>query len=64
MKWTFLKKIQFDFKIGYITTNKNNVSFYVTNLSHISKVLFPIFDKHPLKYGKLSSFLRSKHDFK
>ena len=51
-----LKKIQFDLKIGYITTNKNNVSFYVTNLSHISKVLFPIFDKHPLKYGKLSSY--------
>lgn len=54
------KKIQSDLKIGYITINKNNVSFYVTNLNHISKVLFPIFDKHPLKYGKLSSYFLFK----
>ena len=37
---------------GYITTNKNNVSLYITSLTDIVNVLYPIFDKVPLKYGK------------
>ncbi len=51
------KKLQQHLAIGYITKNKINVSLYVTSLSQIEKVLFPIFDKHPLKYGKLKSYL-------
>lgn len=53
------KKIQQHFGIGFVTQNKSNqsVSFFVTSLKDIEKVLLPIFDRHPLSYGKLSSYL-------
>lgn len=42
--------------VGYITTNRINVSLYITSLDALKNVLFPILDKHPLKYGKLKSY--------
>jgi hypothetical protein len=53
------KKMQQHFDIGFITQNKTNqsVSFLVTSLSDIDRVLLPIFDKHPLSHGKLKSYL-------
>jgi hypothetical protein len=53
------KKMQQHFGMGFITQNKGNqsVSFLVTSLSDIDKVLLPIFDKHLLSYGKLESYL-------
>ena len=46
---------------GYITKNKTCVSLYITSLAALSKVLFPILDKYPLKYGKLSAYLIFKN---
>jgi hypothetical protein len=53
------KKMLEHFEIGYITQNKSNqsVSFLVTSLSQIDKVLIPIFDEHLLSHGKLKSYL-------
>lgn len=53
------KKMQQHFGIGFITQNKSNqsVSFLVTSLSDIDKVLLPIFDRHPLSHGKFKSYL-------
>lgn len=45
---------------GYITRNKINVSLYITSLSDFVNVLFPIFDKYPLRYGKLTAYLLFK----
>lgn len=41
---------------GYVTINKINVSLYVTSLSELENILFPILDKHPLRYGKLTAY--------
>jgi hypothetical protein len=46
---------------GYITKNKNNVSLNITSLSDLKDILFPIFDSHPLKYGKLTAYLIFKN---
>lgn len=56
------KQMQQHFGIGFITQNKSNdsVSFLVTSLKDIDKVLLPIFDKHPLSHGKLKSYLAFK----
>lgn len=43
--------------VGYITTTKTNVSLYITSLSDLKNVLFPILEEHPLKYGKLRAYL-------
>jgi len=53
------KKMQEEYGIGFITQNKKNqsVSFIVTSLKEIDKVLFPIFDKYPLSSGKLKAYL-------
>lgn len=53
------KKIQQHFGIGFVTQNKSNqsVSFFVTSLKDIEKVLLPIFDRHPLSHGKLKAYL-------
>jgi hypothetical protein len=42
---------------GYITKNKNCVSLYITSLSELKNILFPILEEHPLKYGKLRAYL-------
>lgn len=55
------KKLHLHVGIGYITKSKINVSLYVTSLADIKNVLFPIFDKHPLRYGKRRSYLIFKH---
>lgn len=55
------KKLHHHLGVGYLTTNKTTVSLYVTNLRDISQVLFPLFEKHPLKYGKLNTYLVFKH---
>jgi len=51
--------MQEEYGIGFITQNKKNqsVSFIVTSLKEIDKVLFPIFDKYPLSSGKLKAYL-------
>jgi hypothetical protein len=54
------KKLHHHLGIGYITTSKTNVSLYVTSLSDMVNVLFPIFDEHPLRYGKFKSYLMFK----
>lgn len=56
------KRIQQHFGIGFITQNNKNqsVSFLVTSLSDIEKVLLPMFQRHPLRYGKLKSYLLFK----
>ena len=42
---------------GYLRKNKTNVYLEIKSLSAFKDVLFPIFDKHPLKYGKLQACL-------
>ena len=51
------KSLLVNLGVGYITTNKNNVSLYITSLTDIVNVLYPIFDKTPLKYGKFRSYM-------
>lgn len=46
--------------VGYITKNNINVSLYITSLSDLVNVLFPILDRHPLRYGKLTAYLLFK----
>lgn len=46
---------------GYLTKNKTIISLYITSLYALSNILFPILDKYPLKYGKLSSYLIFKN---
>ena len=43
---------------GYVIYNKQkkNVSLYITSISSLEKILFPIFDKYPLRYGKLRAY--------
>ena len=57
------KKLHHYLGVGYLTTNKGRsaVSLSVTSLRDISQVLFPIFEGHPLKYGKLNAYLVFKH---
>lgn len=43
--------------IGYIVTNKINVSLYITSLHELDSKLFTVFDKYQLKYGKLTAYL-------
>ena len=47
--------------VGYLRKNKTNVLLEVKSLSAFKDVLFPIFDKHPLKYGKLKAYLIFKN---
>lgn len=53
--------MQNHFGIGYIVTNKTNVSWYITSLAELNNVLFPILDKYPLRYGKFKAYLIFKH---
>ena len=46
---------------GYLRKNKTNVYLEVKSLSAFKDVLFPIFDKCPLKYGKLKAYLIFKN---
>lgn len=46
--------------VGYIRKNKNNVILEIKSLEHLKDVLFPILDKHPLKYGKFKAYLTFK----
>lgn len=46
---------------GYITKNKTCVSLYITSLSELKNILFPILDKHRLKYGKLNAYFIFKY---
>ena len=46
---------------GYLRKNKTNVVLEIKSLSGLKDVLFPILDKHPLKYGKLKSYLTFKY---
>lgn len=46
---------------GYITKSKINVSLYITSLAGLQKVLFPILDKHPLRFGKLTAYFIFKN---
>lgn len=43
--------------VGYIVYNKENISLYITSLSGLYNHLFPILDKDPLRYGKLTAYL-------
>lgn len=54
------KKLHQHLGVGYIRTSKTNVSLYITSLSDIVNVLFPIFEECPLRYGKLKSYLMFK----
>ena len=51
-----IKGLQKFLGVGYITKNKTDVSFYITSLSGLNNILFPILDKNPLKYGKLEAY--------
>ena len=46
---------------GYIRKNKTNVYLEIKSLSAFKEVLFPIFDKYPLKFGKLKAYLIFKN---
>lgn len=46
---------------GYLRKNKNNIYLEIKSLSAFKDVLFPILDKHPLKYGKLKAYLIFKN---
>nr|ATI20188.1 LAGLIDADG endonuclease [Juglanconis oblonga]ATI20351.1 LAGLIDADG endonuclease [Juglanconis oblonga] len=43
--------------VGYTRKSKNNVVLEVKSLSGLRDVIFPIFDKHQLKFGKLKAYL-------
>jgi len=43
--------------IGHIVVNKDEVRFVVTSLTQILTVLIPLFDKSPVRDGKLQSYL-------
>ena len=42
---------------GFVNRNRSNVSLDIRSLTVLNDVLFPIFDKHQLKYGKLKAYL-------
>ena len=50
--------------IGYIVSNKTNVSLYITSLHELDSKLFTILDKYQLKYGKLTAYLIFKSRIK
>lgn len=41
---------------GYIVYNKKNVCLYITSVSSLQEILFPILDKYPVKYGKSTAY--------
>lgn len=55
------RSLQNHFGIGFIVTNKTNVSWYITSLAELNDILFPILEEYPLKYGKLKAYLIFKH---
>nr|AMX22308.1 LAGLIDADG endonuclease [Cryphonectria parasitica] len=43
--------------VGYLFKSKNNINLEIKSLSGLRDVMFPIFDKHLLKFGKLKAYL-------
>jgi hypothetical protein len=51
------RELQNYLMIGNIQLNKDNVLFTVSSLDDILNVIIPLFDKHPVRAGKLKSYL-------
>ena len=49
-----------DLKVGFLRKSKNNIELCISSLYQLKQVMLPILDQHPLKYGKLRSYLLFK----
>ena len=50
------KKLYNFLETGYVVRSKQNVCLYITSISDLKNILFPILDKYPLRYGKLYAY--------